>query len=287
MISFATTVRPYALILFSLAAFSGSALAQIPNAGFESWSGITPTGWNTDNVPGADTVIFQTTDAHSGSYAAEGIAVALPGATIPPTLNSLFTWTTRPSTFSGYYKYSPVGGDTLFIAVALAKNSTAIGAAVFRTTTAATSYTQFSIPIFYLSSVAPDSGGIDVAISPASGSSAVHAGSTFKVDDLSLTGATSVESPAEHTPVSYALRQNYPNPFNPTTVISYDLPAATKINLKVYDVLGREVATLVDGEMEAGVHQVSFDASRLASGIYFYRIAAGNYVTMKKMLLVK
>jgi hypothetical protein len=284
---FATTIRSYAIILGLSIAFSAFALAQIPNAGFETWSGISPTGWLTDNAPGVDTVVFKTTDAHSGTYAVEGVATTLFSAVVSPGLSSLFTWTTRSATFSGYYKYSPVGGDTLLIAAVLAKSSTAIAAGILRTTVAQSSYTQFSITLQYLSSVTPDSGGIDVAILRASGSSTVHAGSTFKIDDLTFSGTTSVESSIGQTPQSYALHQNYPNPFNPTTVINFDLPVSGTISLKVFDLLGREVATLVDGRMEAGFHQVTFDASRLTSGVYFYRIQAGSFSETKRLVLLK
>ncbi len=88
-------------------------------------------------------------------------------------------------------------------------------------------------------------------------------------------------------PTKFALAQNYPNPFNPTTAIAYELPRTAKVVLKVYDVLGREVATLVNQEQAAGRYVQSFNASNLASGIYFYRLQAGNFVETKKMMLVK
>ncbi|NQS98714.1 MAG: T9SS type A sorting domain-containing protein [candidate division Zixibacteria bacterium] len=89
------------------------------------------------------------------------------------------------------------------------------------------------------------------------------------------------------TPREYYLAQNAPNPFNPTTAISYQLPAASYLKLVVYDVTGREVSTLVDGWVEAGIHQVSFNASQLASGVYFYRLIAGDFQETKKMILTK
>ncbi len=88
-------------------------------------------------------------------------------------------------------------------------------------------------------------------------------------------------------PKVFALEQNYPNPFNPTTVISYQLPVAGNVSLKLYDVLGKEVMTLVNGRQEAGAYNFNFNASSLSSGVYFYRLQSGNFVQTKKMMLVK
>ena len=88
-------------------------------------------------------------------------------------------------------------------------------------------------------------------------------------------------------PDEFGLSQNYPNPFNPTTQINYSIPSAQKVNLKVYDELGKEVATLVNNEQAAGNYTVDFDASRFASGVYFYRIQAGSFNQIKKMILMK
>jgi hypothetical protein len=88
-------------------------------------------------------------------------------------------------------------------------------------------------------------------------------------------------------PLTFALHQNYPNPFNPSTTISYDLPVRSRVKLSIYNLLGQEVATLVNGEQEPGRYNVKFDASGLPSGIYFYRLEAGKFVDVKKMILVK
>jgi hypothetical protein len=86
---------------------------------------------------------------------------------------------------------------------------------------------------------------------------------------------------------SFELNQNYPNPFNPTTTITYSVPTNELVTLKVFNVLGQEVKTLVNTVQKAGFHKVSFDASSLASGIYMYKITSGNFVSTKKMLLLK
>jgi hypothetical protein len=94
--------------------------------------------------------------------------------------------------------------------------------------------------------------------------------------------------PDDQKPVEFALAQNYPNPFNPTTNITYSLANVSDVNLVVYDILGRRVATLVNARQQLpGSYNVSFDASRLASGTYIYRLEAGDFVSVKKMLLVK
>ena len=85
----------------------------------------------------------------------------------------------------------------------------------------------------------------------------------------------------------YELKQNYPNPFNPSTTIEFALPSSGKVKLAVYDVLGREVATLIDTKMDAGRHTVSFDAARLSSGVYFYRLQTPERVITNKMMLIK
>ncbi len=88
-------------------------------------------------------------------------------------------------------------------------------------------------------------------------------------------------------PKAFALDQNYPNPFNPSTVIQYALPKASHVVLKVYDVLGREVATLVNGNQAAGTYKVNFNMDKFASGVYFVRLIAGSFVHVEKMMLLK
>ena len=88
-------------------------------------------------------------------------------------------------------------------------------------------------------------------------------------------------------PTTFALEQNYPNPFNPATMIRYQLPEQRMVNLSVYNMLGQEVARLVDGVQEAGYKEVEWNASRLASGVYIYRLTAGDFVQVHKMVLLK
>lgn len=88
-------------------------------------------------------------------------------------------------------------------------------------------------------------------------------------------------------PAKFDLSQNYPNPFNPVTKINYDLPVSLLVSLKIYDMLGKEVTSIVNEYKEAGYYTVSFDASRLTSGVYFYRLIAGNNSAVKKLVVLK
>jgi hypothetical protein len=111
----------------------------------------------------------------------------------------------------------------------------------------------------------------------------IHIGAAFK--DLST--ITSVRLPGNEVPTNYALFQNYPNPFNPATQIDYSVPQTGVVTLKIYNLLGAEIATLVSGVHTAGNYRVSFDGSKLSSGVYLYRLEAGSVSVAKKMVLVK
>ena len=98
---------------------------------------------------------------------------------------------------------------------------------------------------------------------------------------------TAVKGNENQKPTQFGLDQNYPNPFNPSTTINYSIPKAGLVILKVYDVLGKEVATLVNEEESSGNHHILFNANKLASGVYFYRLIAGNSFITKKLILMK
>ena len=100
-------------------------------------------------------------------------------------------------------------------------------------------------------------------------------------------GLDGVKAQPTEVPAAYTLSQNYPNPFNPTTQIAFTIPKAGNVLLKVYNTLGQEVSTLINGQMAAGQHEVTFNAQNLASGIYFYRLTAGSYASTMKMVLMK
>jgi len=87
--------------------------------------------------------------------------------------------------------------------------------------------------------------------------------------------------------MQFELAQNFPNPFNPSTTIKFSIPQSSNVTLKIFNTLGQEVSTLINQNMESGVHTINFDASQLNSGIYFYRLDAGQFSEVRKMTLIK
>ena len=85
----------------------------------------------------------------------------------------------------------------------------------------------------------------------------------------------------------YELKQNYPNPFNPTTIINFNIPQKSLVTLKLYDISGREIGTLVNSELNSGGYSVDFNGEKYASGIYIYKLQADNFTDVKKMTLIK
>ena len=144
-------------------------------------------------------------------------------------------------------------------------------------------YHTFTAPV-----LKPVSGNHDVYLKfSGSGTSQLFQLKEFRFSDNSRSHTTPIQQYGQ-IPKKFMLDQNYPNPFNPSTVIRYQLPVSGKVSLRVFDSLGREVASLVHNQWKTrGVHTVTFNASGLSSGIYFYRLKAGDFTQTKKMILLK
>lgn len=106
----------------------------------------------------------------------------------------------------------------------------------------------------------------------------------FSIQEINVTNISEERS---KLPNRFSLEQNYPNPFNPTTVISYSIPQSSNVSIKIFDLLGREIETLISKKQSQGYYSINFDATDIPSGTYFYRIKAGNFVETKKMMLLK
>lgn len=282
------------VLCLSFVFFSSAAmLAQIPNDGFENWTNGEPDNWLTDNAPTFYTPVTQTSDAHSGSSAVQGTVVSFSGTAIAPILLSGtdgfgFPFTDRPASIHGYYKFTPVNDDYFELIVGFTKNGETAGAGAV-ILGAASSYTEFSTDITWIIPDNPDTAIILITVS--NNSSVANVGTTFYLDDLSFSDVTAVQF-NNNVPAEFNLAQNYPNPFNPSTVISYTVPKESFVTLKVYNLLGQEVASLVNEEQPSGSYKVDFSASgisgtNLTSGVYLYTLTAGSFVQTRKMMLLK
>jgi hypothetical protein len=107
----------------------------------------------------------------------------------------------------------------------------------------------------------------------------------FSINSITFSLPTSVD--VENVPARFQLSNNYPNPFNPTTTIAFSLPSKYFVTLKIFDVIGREVAVLVSEELPEGNYSRQWKATGFPSGVYFYRLEAGNFVDVKKLVLMK
>ena len=274
--------------------------AQVPNGGFESWTAGSPDNWFTNNLPGVGTPVTSSTNRRSGNFAARGEVVSF----VPIALGPLMTTGTaaggfpvnqRYGSITGYYQFNPQGGDRFSLSATFYKggvtgNGVAVGGGLLSNTV--TSYTQFSFPIQYLTGDVPDLCVIIITIGGPSSGSQLHAGSFFLLDDLALSGTASAVNDPGTLPNSFSLEQNYPNPFNPSTNIGFSVAQAGHVSLKVYNVLGVEVASLVNEQKDPGTFSANLNASGLPSGTYLYRLTVTSdkgqvFDQSKKLIILK
>lgn len=279
------------LLLFST--FYISLQAQILNSSFESWTAGDPTDWFTSDIQGLVDGVTQAGSAYNGSYCVKLEVGSLSGFTYPPYLSTLDPSTTlghpvsvKHGSLHGYYKLNPLGNDALLIVIGMnvgQSNTVGAGGGIL---TAASSWTEFNLPIYYTpGSPDPDNVLVYFSVADTSGGTAT-VGSEAYIDFIDLTAPSDVEQ-LSGLPSNYSLSQNYPNPFNPTTNIEYTIPEQALVQLKVYDILGNEVATLVDEEQTAGTYRSDFTAQNLASGLYIAQLTVGDFMKTIKMTLMK
>ena len=279
---------PKYIIVFAVLIVASTISAQIPNGDFEQWTNNDPDGWWVNNILAQPTVT-RSSDAYSGTYAAKGEVISSNTGILQPLLLSGqigahgIPVSERYSNFVGYYKLIQVSNENLSVLVAMFKNGQGIGVGGNQFY-GATSYTEFTVPISYITSDIPDSCQISFTIGNNNGP--INSGTVFYIDAISFQGTqTSVDEATVTT--SFKLDQNFPNPFNPTTIIKYSIPKISSVSLKIYDILGNEVETLVDKELPAGNYEATFNAANLSSGIYFYHLQAEAFSETKKMLFLK
>jgi hypothetical protein len=290
-------VRSAVIALVALVFAPNRGSAQIPNPGFESWTGGIPDGWFTSNliIPGVLSIVnvTQSTDAHGGSSAVQGTVIDNSGSPYPPLLYSGinavgFPINSRPEALYGWYKFTPEGGDLLDVLLSTQAHGVPNGVGALLDGTPQSAYKEFVVNMIYTNGETPDTAWISIVIGN-TGTGVYHIGSTFWIDDLIFGAAapTDVKGIGNGMPDAFALNQNYPNPFNPSTMIQFEIPEAQFVTLKVYNLLGQEVATLINSQLGPGRYRAEFDGKNLPSGTYLYRLQAGTFSETKKMVLVK
>ena len=202
------------------------------------------------------------------------------------TPGSGFPVNTRPKSFTMWYKFTSVSEDISYYQVILLKDTTVVASAAnFMTPT--TSYSKISMDFIYVSPVVPNNGYVQLGIGPKQSGSVAHQGSFYIVDDLAMEGTATDVKTDNAIPASFELKQNFPNPFNPSTDIEYSVPFKSNVKISVFNLIGQKVADILNEVKEAGSYKAHFNAGNLTSGVYFYKLEAGSFVSTKKMILTK
>jgi hypothetical protein len=274
--------------------FSSILFSQIPNAGFENWTGGEPDDWTTNNnvFPGIITVT-QSNEAHSGNSAMKLSATNFLMAYIPAIVyngmpgNYGTPISQRYASLNGWYKFTKtLPSQVISIQALMLNNGNYIGDGTIEIFQETSSYLQFSCPITYFSGEIPDTIEINILLFDTAGT--IASGSAAYLDDFQLSGSVDIKEIANtQVPDSYELMQNFPNPFNPSTKIEYSIPSESFVDLKVYNLIGQEVATLVHQHQKAGTYQADFDAEGMQSGIYIAKINTNGFIRSVKMTLLK
>jgi hypothetical protein len=281
----------FILLIFVLLLPASLYSQNVPNGGFETWSTGNPDSWYVDNVPGYGVPVTQGT-AHSGSYSAKGTVMNSMGGPLAPVIRTDLSTTGFPVTqrfksVEGYYQFTPQQGDKFAIDIIMFKSGKAIAHDTKEITAVAASWTPFNVDFTYLTNEIPDKCFLQFLIMGPTTSSDYHLNSAFLLDDVNITGTATSLNDMNFIPAKFSLEQNYPNPFNPSSRIKYELPENSFVTLTVYNSIGKEVISLVNGVKSAGMHEIVFDASDLNSGVYFYTLKAGNNFQTRKMILMK
>ncbi len=281
---------------------------EIPNASFENWESGSPVSWFSTNTS-FTTNITEYSDAQDGNKALRGEIINFSGIAYFPSVRAVdgplaqpFPISQNYSSVKGFFQYFPsqTGLDMWFsVIVDFSNDDGPVARGGLQITNEETStWTAFDVALDYSvgnggnatkATVQITIGGDDDGRPPSD-----FWGTYFLVDNVSFDGVTSVNENQGSIPENFELEQNFPNPFNPETVISFSLPEASQVNMDIYNMLGQHVAKLVNSEMAAGKHNVTWNATnrfsnniRITSGTYIYKLKAGNFSEVKKMLLLK
>ncbi len=284
------------LALTFIALSQNNAFSQeIPNAGFENWTNGEPDGWYTSNIAGLAVPVTQSSQSHSGSSAIklEVISTAFGDYSgyiwSGENYGDGFPVSQAYGSLTGFSQFNQVGQDVVYVIVYMKKNGGYIGGGATVISSSTSGYTQFVVPL--QESDVPDTASIWIAISDSS-DGVLSQGTFVLIDDLAFGGVVGVNDKVTSAE-TFRLEQNYPNPFNPSTTIEFSVPEESSVEMKVYNILGVEVASLVSGNYSPGNYKVNFNGENLASGIYITKITATAEATHRifsktvKMTLLK
>jgi len=276
---------------------------NIPNGDFEEWPTCLcdPPYWYTNNLYPPPLECLQVSPgfpSYSGDFSIKGVVDSCTELSVlyPPILTSYdIDLNTKPEALHGFYKYSPIGEDLFFATVKLYKDSVLIGEGFIKSEQEVTDFTEFVVNFDYNTNDIPDMAVIEFTIDSSLNDNQLHQGSTWYLDSLTFGPLSDISSENNKLPLIFNLYQNYPNPFNPSTRIGYSIPELSLVIIKVHDVLGNEIMTLVNEEQPVGYYSFEFDATLFSSGVYFYQLKASNpstgsvksFVETKKMMILK
>ncbi len=267
----------------------------IQNAGFEDWSGDEPVNWFTNNIPATVTAVTQSSNPYSGSYAVKGEIVSwfdnpyYPSVIAGEPSNPYTTVSQNYAKLSGYYQLHTTGADFILVTASLLDSDFGLVAIIFTgIETVTEQYLPFSIDFDYSNGNGNDAAYLSLQFMMSSRSiDSIQIGANFLIDDVEISGVTALESMDNIIPSNFKLWQNYPNPFNPSTTIRFNLPKSTFVVLKVFNIHGSEVETLLNGKRKAGIHEIQWNTKDLSSGIYFIKMITDEFVGSKKVTLLK
>ncbi|MBK7111962.1 MAG: T9SS type A sorting domain-containing protein [Flavobacteriales bacterium] len=282
-------MKPYAAIATIILA--GSLSAQVPNGGFESWSGNVPDNWSANNLaPLSFYVITPSPDARSGAFAARGEVLQNPiisSQVVSPTMQIVggAPVTEDVPSISGWYKFSPTQGSTRLVVGAnvLDVNGLVTGVGVGTYANAQSDYTAFTVAIDYSIGGNDPAAAVMISFIIADDVPAGAVGSWYLVDDLTLDGVASIK---DRFLTDALVGTPYPSPFATRTVLPLSMTAASMVRADVVDLLGRPVGTLLNGNVSAGEHQLTWSPSaELANGVYFIRVSDTRGSIVRRVVL--
>ena len=268
---------------------------NIPNGDFEEWLTCLcdPPYWYTNNLYPPPLECLQISPGfppYSGDFSIKGVVDSCVEISVlyPPILTSYdINLNVKPETLHGFYKYFPIGEDFFFVSVKLYKDNVLIGEGFLKSEQEVIDFTEFVVNFDYTTNDIPDLAVIEFTIDSSLNDNQLHQGSTWYLDSLTFGPLSDIRSESNEVPLMFNLYQNYPNPFNPSTKIKYSVPQTSQVQIKVYDVLGNEIETLVNKEKQTDTYEITWYAEGLPSGVYFYQLKAGSFVETKKMMLMK